>query len=119
MKPCLRQRLIDARLIGAERAAPLQQQRDAVEGEPRAQVPALALARCARFEGERSFRQRRVGCDLIAQGYRRHALLLFSDNDFVRGLETRMAFADGAIRQILRQASRPVRDLLKQRPFEP
>jgi hypothetical protein len=32
-------RLIDARLIGAERAAPLQQQRDAIELEPRAQVP--------------------------------------------------------------------------------
>ena len=47
MKPGLGQRLIDARLIGAERAAPLQQQRDAIEGEPRAQVP--ALARCARF----------------------------------------------------------------------
>jgi hypothetical protein len=35
MKPGLGQGLIDARLIGAERAAPLQQQRDAVEGEPR------------------------------------------------------------------------------------
>jgi len=45
MKPGLGQRLIDARLIGAERAASLQQQRDAIELEPRAQVMALALAR--------------------------------------------------------------------------
>jgi hypothetical protein len=93
MKPGLGQGLIDARLIGAERAAPLQQQRDAVEGEPRAQVPALALARCARFRDERSFRLGRVGHDLIAQCYRRHALLLFSDRDFVRRLEMGMAFA--------------------------
>src|SRR6185437_5959315 len=63
------QRLIDARLIGAERTAPLQQQRDAIELEPRAQVLALAHARCSRFGDERSFRARRVGYELIAQRY--------------------------------------------------
>ena len=74
MKPGLGQGLIDARLIGAERAAPLQQQRDAVEGEPRAQVPALALLAARGLGTSGLSAGRRVGHDLIAQRYRRHAL---------------------------------------------
>ena len=72
MKPVLGQRLINARLIGAERAAPLQQQRDAIEREPCAQVP--AFARRARFGDERSFRERRLWSHPIAQRYRRHTV---------------------------------------------
>jgi hypothetical protein len=71
MKPGLGQGFIDARLVGAKRTASLQQQRDAIERQPRAQV--AILAGYARFRPDTSLRERRVGRGLIAQAYRRYA----------------------------------------------
>jgi hypothetical protein len=94
MKAGLGQRLIDTRLIGAQRPAPLQQQPDGIERESCAQLSALALASFAWFGNQRSFRERRIG---------------LMQNRFIHGLvscqQCNPLAASGPCRRIRRRAA--------------